>query len=266
MKTVWLISALAVLLIAYAIYEYFEFRCRKFVRFTTGLGLGLKAVAFTDLHNNPLTKRDYERIGKEKPDLILIGGDMLNASKADHKAASVVFSRLSEIAPVYFSLGNHELRYREAFEKEWKELLSSLPASCHVLDDTHLSFNEQLEIYGISLKREHYKKGRAFDMNGEDTGIFKDAPLGKKSILLAHNPDFYSYYEKVLKADLIFSGHLHGGFVRLPLFGGIVYSTYGIKHRDKGYYCGNHIVSSGAGEHLMPLRLFNRCEIEIIDL
>ncbi|MCR5585711.1 MAG: metallophosphoesterase [Lachnospiraceae bacterium] len=259
-------TAIIIVLIAYIIYEYFQLRCRKYVRIKTGMGLNLKAIAFTDLHNNALTKRDLKKIREEKPDMILIGGDIITASSPDHQNAKKAFLQLSEIADVYFSLGNHELRYREVYEKEWKELLSALPSSCHVLDDSHLSFNDQLEIYGISLRKEHYKKGRAYDMSKENTDIFIDVPENKKSLLLAHNPDFYGYYNKVLKPDLIISGHLHGGFVRIPGFGGIVYSTYGVKHRDRGFYAGNQLVSSGAGEHLLPLRLFNRCEIDIIEL
>ncbi len=252
------------LLLLYACYEFYELKCRKFVTYDIDLGLKETFVAVTDLHNKTLSKKDLKRIREAKPSCIFAAGDLLTAGDPDTKKALMALKELSDISDVYYSLGNHELRFRDEHKEIWEAFLKDVPANCHVLDDEHMSISEKAEVYGISLKRRNYKKGRAFDMSKEDTGVFKDVPENKVNILLAHNPDFIDYYDRVLPSDLIISGHLHGGFMRLPFVGGLVYSTHGIKHRDRGVYNGRHIVSSGAGEHLLPLRFFNRCEVVII--
>jgi predicted MPP superfamily phosphohydrolase len=260
----FIIIGAALLIIAYLVYEYFQLNCRRFTRIDLKTGQRLKALLLTDLHNKCLRSADLERAAAEKPDMILLAGDMITSGDRSFINALKAVNDLCKIAPVYFSLGNHELNYRDKFEGDWKDFLSRLPENCHILDDDHISFNEHVEIYGLSLDRRMYKKGRIFDTSNCNETIFSNVNVDRFNILLAHNPDLYDYYEKQIPSDLIVSGHLHGGFVRLPFVGGIVFSCYGVKHRVKGLYDGKHIVSSGAGEHRMPLRLFNRCEIVVI--
>ena len=45
------------------------------------------------------------------------------------------------------------------------------------------------------------------------------------SILINHRADMYPYLKNV-GVDLILSGHLHGGIVRLPLLGGVIGHEY----------------------------------------
>ncbi|MCR5823255.1 MAG: metallophosphoesterase [Lachnospiraceae bacterium] len=266
MRYVYIICICILLIILYVIYEYFQLECRKFVHYDLDRGLGIKAVVITDLHNKLLSAKDLEKIRREQPDCILFAGDLLVWDEPDISKALTSVKALAEIADVYFSYGNHELRFKDEHKEEWEELLKKLPSNFYALDNDHRSLNDKVEVYGISLKRENYKKGRVFDMGDENADVFKNMPEGRFNILLAHNPDLTEYYDRVMHADLTVSGHLHGGVVRLPLFGGLVFSTYGIKHRDRGLYEGRHVVSSGAGEHLFPSRIFNRCEIVIIQL
>ncbi|MBQ7636943.1 MAG: metallophosphoesterase [Lachnospiraceae bacterium] len=266
MKIYYLLTIIPALLMVYTAYEIFEFRFRKYVHYKLDLGLGIRACLITDLHNKSFTKRDLRLLAAEKPDCFFMAGDLLISKEKDYKRGLEAVRQLCALAPVYFSLGNHELKYRKYYSDQWEAFIKALPGNCYVLDNSHRKLGEGAEIFGISLRLEHYKKGKLYDMSKEDTDVFKDIPAGKKKILLAHDPDFYEYYDRVLDADLIVSGHLHGGFVRLPFIGGLVFSRYGVKHRVKGIYAGKHLVSSGAGEHLMPLRVFNRCEIDIIDL
>ncbi len=266
MRPFLILILLIILIIAYCIYEYLELRYRRFCHYKVDLGLDLKAVLITDLHNNPLSERDLRILRNEKPDMILIAGDLITAKRADVKNAQETLDSLSKICKVYYSLGNHELRFREDFEAEWKAFVKDMPEGCVLLDDESVSFNDRLDICGVSLDRDFYKKGRVFDASDISLKARISGSSDAKCLLLAHNPDFFDLYEREFNPDLIVSGHLHGGFVRLPFIGGLVFSCYGVKHRDKGLYAGKHIVSSGAGEHLIPLRMFNRCEIDIIEL
>ncbi len=264
MKITIIILIIIILFAIYSLYETFQLKVRKILHVNVSLGLDLKAVVITDLHNKKLYKRDIESIVREKPDCVFVAGDVLTGSEMSCKNALDAIISLCQISDVYFSYGNHELKFMELNPSLWEEFINRLPENCFILDDSHRSLNENVEIFGISLNRGCYKRGRIHDMSSEPLEVFKDIPSDKKKILLAHNPDFHDYYEKVLNPDFIISGHLHGGFVRLPVIGGLIHSCYGIKHRDKGLYEGKHYVSSGAGEHLLPLRFLNRCEIVVL--
>ena len=73
-----------------------------------------------------------------------------------------------------------------------------------------------------------------------------------------------------LDADLILSGHAHGGQFRLPLVGGVYAPDQGFfPDYDEGLYdLGDRflVVSRGLGNSLFPLRINNRPEIVSITL
>ena len=88
-------------------------------------------------------------------------------------------------------------------------------------------------------------------------------------ILLAHNPKYgKTYFE--WGADLILSGHYHGGVVRLSEHYGLSSPQYlflppfccGDFHKGDQHM----IVSAGLGEHTIPLRIHNPRELLLIDI
>jgi hypothetical protein len=87
-------------------------------------------------------------------------------------------------------------------------------------------------------------------------------------LLLAHHPCYFDAYAG-WGADLTLSGHLHGGIVRLPFFGGVVSPQIRLFPRyDKGMYTMDGkkmIVSAGLGSHTIKLRINNPPELIIID-
>jgi uncharacterized protein len=86
---------------------------------------------------------------------------------------------------------------------------------------------------------------------------FLDVPLGAPLLLLAHNPDIWLESE-VEWADLVLSGHTHGGQVRLPILGSIhTQGTYLPRRHAAGWFrrgSTRMFVTRGVGESL-PLRL-----------
>ena len=107
----------------------------------------------------------------------------------------------------------------------------------------------------------------------------------KYNILLAHNPDYFKHYN-AYGSDLILSGHVHGGLIRLPLLRGVahpgirffpkysggVYDDNGkfVRYADSYVSSKNAvirlIVSCGIGFHTLPLRLFNPGELIFITI
>ncbi|MCU0501476.1 MAG: metallophosphoesterase [Anaerolineae bacterium] len=84
-----------------------------------------------------------------------------------------------------------------------------------------------------------------------------DVPLGAPLLLLAHNPDIW-LEAGVERADLVLSGHTHGGQVRLPLLGSIhTQGTYLPRRHAAGWFqrgSTRMFVTRGVGESL-PLRM-----------
>ena len=89
------------------------------------------------------------------------------------------------------------------------------------------------------------------------------------SILLSHRPELFETYVKS-GANLVLSGHAHGGQFRLPLLGGLFAPHQGFFPKyDAGLFSKqntNMIVSRGIGNSLFPFRINNRPEIILIIL
>ena len=88
-------------------------------------------------------------------------------------------------------------------------------------------------------------------------------------ILIAHNPVHFQAYRR-WGADLVLSGHLHGGLVRIPGIGGVISPQFRIFPK----YCGELTrekdswiaVSKGLGSHTINIRLFNPAEVVVLHL
>lgn len=98
--------------------------------------------------------------------------------------------------------------------------------------------------------------------------LMEDVPDGL-SILLAHEPQFISDYARA-GADLVFSGHAHGGQIRLPFVGGLYAPGQGFLPKlTKGLYEVEDttlVVSRGLGNSTFPFRFLNRPEVVALTL
>ncbi|MCR4588317.1 MAG: metallophosphoesterase [Lachnospiraceae bacterium] len=245
----------------------------------------LKMIFLSDLHNNkygPDNAQLIHAIEEENPDLILVGGDMLNAKKSgsddygqkmDH--AVQLLRYLSEHYTVYHALGNHEDRARnhpEKYGKLYVEYVSRLP-KVHFLDNDSVLLDEYgIRLSGLSLRKKwylHFQKEQPSVSELEQCcGKVEEERF---EILLAHHPDYFSAYEKY-GADLILAGHVHGGIVRLPLLGGVISPSLRLFPKyDSGLFTGKDpsvhmIISRGLGVHSIKVRLFNPGELTICNL
>ena len=84
------------------------------------------------------------------------------------------------------------------------------------------------------------------------------------TILLSHRPESFGLYISC-GVDLVFSGHAHGGQVRIPFVGGLVAPHQGFfPEYDSGLYREDStamLVSRGLGNSIVPLRINNRPEV-----
>lgn len=232
-----------------------------------------------DLHDKKYGKDNIKlltAIELAKPDAVLVGGDMIVATPGKvNKNAKAFMSRLAEKYTIYYGMGNHEYRsdlyrdeYGEMYDEYSRPLLEQgvmfLRNQSVVLEDCNI------EIRGVEIDRKYYKRFTVRHM--EDS--YPEEILGKNTgshyeILLAHNPDYFKQYA-AYGADLTLSGHVHGGIIRMPWFGGIAspavrfFPKYngGLYQKENA----NMIVSCGLGTHTLPVRIFNPAELVVIRL
>ncbi len=205
-------------------------------------------------------------INKQEPDIIIMGGDILQNSHTkvvdDYKE---IFSKLKAKHGIYTILGNHEY-YGYDIEENLIYLKS---LGIHILRD------EVLKIDGINFiarddikKKEYVMQDRAeLKEILEENHVDMTEPV----IILDHNPQSIS--ESIEnKADVQLSGHTHAGqFFPYNLL---------LKYRLENAYAYKKIgnlhtyVTSGVGVGFwkivgpwqMPYRLGTRSEISIIEI
>lgn len=239
-------------------------------------------VAFlTDLHNRTKGEegeRLMDLLVKCRPDLVLVGGDVLvgKPGKGIEEAAAFI-RRLSERYTVYYANGNHEQRICL-----YPEIYGDMGEKYHkALEDTrvHRLVNEKAEItlqgkpftiYGYDPSEKYYRKGLIKKgITEELKQVFGAPSRDSYTILLAHTP---RYMEDYLEwgADVTLCGHYHGGVMLLGRRIGAVTPDYHVLSprccgiRSKG--SSHVIVSAGLGEHTIPLRIHNPRELTILDI
>lgn len=282
----WIIIFILILLILAAgeIYrETHTFRVRKYkVKTKKNIGIQncVKVIFLSDLHNCVYGNKNdklYKAIQAEMPDMILIGGDMLVAKEGSSVQEALEFvKKLPHICQVYYTNGNHEQRMKENTDiygdtyERYKAKLENcgvcfLENKAENIEKNGMKFS----IYGLELDSSVNRKFKKADVT-EKTVEEKIGKKGKDySILMTHNPAYMDAYKK-WGADLILSGHLHGGLVRCPGIGAVVtpqgflFPKYSGEMRREGEQ--TIVVSRGLGSHTINIRLFNMPEVIAIEV
>ena len=241
----------------------------------SGLSRPLTVLFLSDLHNWKYGKNNKGlllAIENEHPDLILIGGDMLVGKKdIAYDTALDLIRRLPALCPVYYVNGNHEQRmkeeseiygdtyniYKRKLEENGVVFLENASRRIRIMDT-------DISIAGLELPCSVYTKFRKAHITEKTISSMLGEPDSCYTILLAHNPAYMDAYLK-WGADIVLSGHLHGGLIRLPLIGGVVtpqgfffpkYSGEMTREGDQTV-----IVSRGLGTHTINVRFLNAPEL-----
>lgn len=255
---------------------------------------GFTFAVLSDLHccsigrNNELLIKAVNDIN---PDVILCTGDMVTNNAKKMGVVIRLFKRLCKKYTVYYAIGNHEAELLEnprSHEKyiSYSRALKRLGVifldnnSDRIIKDT-----DYINIYGLNLEKKYYHRiWKKVDLSvGNIKSIFKGCGKDDKlNILLAHNPEYHRLYAG-WGADIVLSGHVHGGMVVLPVIGGVISPSYELfPHYDFGKFVENKkscgcmraseaeestmYLSRGLGWHTLPVRLFNPPEMLCITL
>lgn len=240
-----------------------------------GIETPARIVAISDLHSKEYGEDNSELlalISRQKPDAIFAVGDMISrsADEDDIQRFLRLLVKLQEIAPVYYSTGNHEVDY---MAEHGEELLDRIAETgIFVLYDNYFETEIGGNIVRVGGTSGHYRSSNwdeELDYEMQEEIGSTDTP----AIVLMHMPEnlISDSARERWNADLYISGHTHGGVVRLPLIGGLVAPTQGLFPK---YDCGSFVVDGRlqliitaglAGYEAIP-RVFNKPEICVINL
>lgn len=229
-------------------------------------GTPISIALVADLHACP-HENLVARLRAEKPDVILIAGDLMeNVELGDSGASGYAFLRAcAEIAPTYYSLGNHET-VGAGKKKTLDEHLIAKDIRARVAKTgAVLLHNESVLWNGIRIcgltsglsKKENIPCKEALS-------AFATAPEFR--ILLCHHPEYYMPYIRQTDIELTVCGHAHGGQWRF--FGrGVFAPGQGLFPKyTSGVVDGRCVISRGAGDHTFIPRIANPRELVIIRL
>lgn len=285
---------LIVICLASLIHDNRTFVVRHYPCHTDKVDHPLTLVFISDLHNKIYDMDNdivYDAIEKAHPDAILVGGDMTIAKPAINRAmagdlggmkGAVLFLQdLPGIAPTYFVNGNHEQRIYETGEKDTDERYHAVQQvyqhfveeldRCGItqLHNAHVEPWNNVVLYGYEHTCAHYEKLFSNPIPENDlTEKIGTPDRSKCNILLAHNPKFYDIYDR-WGADLVLSGHVHGGLMRIGRLGFIGPDLHLFPKYSGGVYQGKNgmmILSCGLGAHTLPIRIFNPGEISVVEI
>jgi predicted MPP superfamily phosphohydrolase len=226
---------------------------------------GLRIGFVTDVHVGPYISVDdaaraLALVARERPDLILLGGDYVSASPRYAGPAAEVLGELVGNVPLggYAVLGNHDCGERGRAEKVTAALKA---ARIRVLRNAAAPIETgrgELWIAGVD---------EAIMASANPEATFSRIPAGAAVLALWHEPD-YAARTAELGAFAQLSGHSHGGQVRLPGIGPLVLPEGG-----KRYVMGFNVAqgmpvytSRGVGVFMPPLRLNCPPEVTLVTL
>ena len=184
---------------------------------------GLRIVQLSDLHNREFGKNNqrlYAAVKQAVPDLIFLTGDLVDEyAEAPIPYAKAVGKALSAIAPTYYVTGNHEWAHGNAVVEELKTALRESGVTVLSNQFVPLERNGQtIFIAGIDDPNGYAGQKSPEEVAGE----VKEAAGDGFWLLMAHRNNLFDGEYCRLGADLVLSGHGHGGIWRLPFTDGLL--------------------------------------------
>lgn len=263
-------------------------------------------VFLTDLHNRTYGKKNEKllsAIRAQNPDAVLVGGDTIISHQAREdsirwmQVTLDLYGKIAKDYPLYFADGNHEGRLFDPREENGVSGANLLRAidetTCHkaVYLNNRTVYLGDLAITGLDLPMDSYQKLKRTELErGAVESLVGKADPKHFRILLAHNPKYFEEYAR-WGADLVLSGHMHGGLMRFPkqrgaiapdlsLFPPCAWGTCFLKKGSAGkssLRAGERkvhlpldtcemILSCGLGSHTLPIRIFNPGELTVVKL
>lgn len=235
--------------------------------FSTPKELGqerIRVVGIADLHLGITLDCDgfaeqCDRISDEEPDVVLVAGDFVDddSNKADMVEACRALGSIKAKYGIYFTMGNHDKGYYSSRDFSIDDLSDELKKNgVTVLEDESVLVNDSFYIVGRKDTSDSDRKPMKELVSGLDKS--------KYIIAADHQPNDYA--GEAGCADLVFSGHTHGGHLFPAGYIGLLIGAndriYGTETRDGT----NFVVTSGISGWALPFKTGARSEYVVMDI
>jgi len=228
-----------------------------------------KILVISDMHEADFVAQISRHIKICKPDIVVVTGDMAQLPDTSVEKTCRIKESIGDI-PMYAVSGNHDTQGGE-YSLIHKTLKN---AGIQMLDDTSVCIEkggESILLTGIKDPVEDNVSDEKIEKIHRK--IKNNHPNGPCfSVLLFHRADLYPKI-RTFGADLILSGHMHGGIARIPFVGGIVgkgndksrFPVYdsGVFHSESD---ASMIVSRGCDKNKAKKRYLNPPEVLLVTL
>ncbi len=225
---------------------------------------GFRIVQISDIHVGAWVKNEQVRgfvalANAQKPDAVVLTGDFLTRLTKDIPGIGKALSGLKAKHGVYAILGNHD--YWEDEDAITKALLDN---------GIDVLFDESRDVKIGAGRIRIVGTDDLWEGDPDFAKAFEDIEEDDACIVLAHNPDSALRMDGRL-ADLVLSGHTHGGLIVLPGIGALLSSS----DLGRKVVSGLHEVNGmpvyinrgvGTGTTLVPVRFRCRPEMTVLTL
>lgn len=266
---------LALLALLLALYVHWENRTLQVSHFDVSFADlpagfdGCRIAVLADLHSAEFGDENqdlFAAVSGEHPEYIFFLGDLEDRFEGRREGyAQTIAASLSAIAPTYYVTGNHEWAIGGVRELK-KELAAE---GVTVLSNQYVTLTRNGD--PIVLAGIDDPNGYADQKTPETLAAELYAAEGDVFwMLLAHRNNRFAGQYSLLGADLVLSGHGHGGIWRLPFTDGLMSHDYQLfPSYTAGFYQENGsllFASRGLGNAGPSFRVGNRPEIAILTL
>jgi predicted MPP superfamily phosphohydrolase len=222
---------------------------------------GLRLAFLSDLHaGNYFAEDDWlrvcEAVAAESPDLVCLGGDLVNAFEHEARLLRKGLGLLAAPLGVFAVPGNHEYQASDELEL-WRAALEESGVEILCNRGRRLARGAAgLWLCGVDdLRRGEPDLGAALE------GRAAHEP----AVLLSHHPDLFVDAARA-GVDLQLSGHTHGGQIVLRGWAPMTHSRFGFRAGHFTREGAQLYVGSGVGTTFLPLRIGAPAEIALVEL
>ena len=253
--TVPILACLVILICGYGLFQNYHLITTEYEYLSTEVPQeldGYTIVQVSDLHNQIFgigQKSILSRIKKCEPDIIVVSGDAVDLTHTNYSLTEMFFKGAVEIAPVYYITGNHEEWLKDRNPERFDEYIQKVTSYGVIFID-----DKKVQMDGFTL------------VGIADSSLSGNLPAYDSSnlvVMLAHEPNYMNKYADT-GADLVFSGHNHGGQIKLGDKGVLSADFTFFPEYDCGEFKSGDttmIVSQGLGNSVLPIRVNDYPEI-----
>ena len=244
---------------------------------------GLRILHVSDTHfpaDGASLERFAELVAGAEYDVVFATGDFVETA-AGWDAAVEAFSLLHAPFGVYASLGAHDYLAPVATVGDLIEAARARVVGGRRRLIDVAPFVDRLEALGVRVLRNRWERAeiggevmRIAGAGDDSVGLARlDDALPSNAddgltVLLTHSADAVLQLQR--PPPLVFSGHTHGGQIRLPWYGAPVRHSKLVNRRQTAgvfeWRGSQVVVSQGFGTAVVPMRFLCRPEVSVIEL